>query len=67
MKTYAFKLYNEGDQLVNEGYGSGSNAMEAFETAVGYGTVILPVDGPVEVVAVNTETGVAIRFEAGRV
>ncbi len=65
MNDYQFSL-SVGSTLVGEGYGQGNNALEAFENAVKFGSVILPVNEPVTVVAVS-QNGLGIKFEANKV
>lgn len=64
MKYYDFSLI-QNNQLVGEGYGTGSNALDAFENAVQAGTVLLPANEHVEVAALS-ESGLGIKFEAHR-
>lgn len=65
MNNYEFNLLSDG-KLSGQGFGNGNNAVEAFEYGVSNGTVYLPEGAQVEVVAINQQTGLAIKFEAGR-
>ncbi len=62
IKSYMFGILIDG-QLSGEGYGMGSNAIDAFENGVENGTVIFPDNQKIEVVA-TSEKGLSIQFEA---
>ena len=64
MNNYHFSL-SQDTNLVGEGYGFGANALEAFEQSVTNGSVILPVNEPVTVIAIN-DFGLGFKFEANK-
>lgn len=65
MNDYSFSIIKD-NTLIGEGYGLGNNALEALENAFKMGTVLLPTNEPVEVVAVSS-SGLALTFEVNRV
>lgn len=64
MNNYHFSL-SQNTNLVGEGYGFGANALEAFEQAVNNGSVILQMNEPVTVIAVN-DSGLGLKFEVNK-
>ena len=65
MNDYQFSL-SVDSTLVSEGYGQGNNVLEAFENAVKFGSVVLPINQPATVIAVS-QNGLGIKFEANKV
>jgi hypothetical protein len=64
MKAYMIHILIDG-QIQMQGFGSGGNGMEAFESAVDSGSVYLPSDRTVDIVAINLATRIMVKFEAG--
>jgi len=62
VKEYLFKLFL-GEALSGEGYGCGNNALEAFETGIEQGSVIIPNGQEIEVLAILS-SGLGFRFTA---
>ena len=65
MKHYSINL-TQNNQMVGEGYGEGNSAMEAFENGVRDGSIILPINEEVEVVAVS-DSGLGIAFTVNQI
>ena len=65
MKNYDFNLVKD-DMIVGGGHGVGNSAIEAFENGVEAGSVVLPVNEEVEVLAMG-QNGLGISFTANRI
>lgn len=67
MKVYEMRIKDETGAVISAGATSaGSNAVEAFENAIDAGVVNVPSGEFCKVLAVNTETGIAIEFKSAR-
>ena len=65
MRNYEFHLFVDGG-LSGQDYGFGENAISAFETAVEQGSCYFPEGERVLIVAINEQSGLAIKFEVYR-